>query len=79
MKGFLTYKSIRFNKTHHLAEILDLLKTIDDVPGYIFSERELLIHLSDWAISGRYPDAVVKTPAPPKYEDIRPALEFALK
>lgn len=79
MKGFLTFNNVRFNKTHHLAELLGLLKTVDGVPSYIFSERELLIHLSDWAISGRYPDAVVKTPIPPKHEDIQPALEFALK
>lgn len=79
MKGFLTYKNIRFSKTHHLAELVDLLKGVDGVPDYVFSERELLVHLSDWAISGRYPDAVVKTPTPPNHQDIQPALQFALK
>ena len=66
MKGFLTYKNIRFNKTHHFAELLDLLKSADNTPSYIFSEKALLIHLSDWAISGRYRKLRTKTRADQK-------------
>lgn len=57
IKGFLTFHSIRFAKTHNIAELLSLVSTKDQDLAKQLLDCEIL---SKYAVGHRYPSADVE-------------------
>jgi HEPN domain-containing protein len=78
LKGFLTFHNTRFEKTHHLSELLGLGTPTGDVPNYFNEQKILIADISDFAVACRYPDAAGDMKKLNR-EHIKLCLEFTLK
>jgi HEPN domain-containing protein len=54
IKGYLTFKQIRFSKTHDIATLVETVKTVDPELAKLLSRAK---RLTKFAIEYRYPDA----------------------
>jgi HEPN domain-containing protein len=54
LKGYLTYRQVRFSKTHDIATLLEVVQTVDpELAKQLIPAKRL----TKYAIEYRYPDA----------------------
>lgn len=55
IKGYLTHNKVRFGKTHDIAKLLELVKSVDPNLATKFQKAEIL---TKYAVAYRYPEEV---------------------